>query len=721
MKKLIPLFFLFFIHLFNCQYAEGQYYESEIYKLKLRIEKGDKKALYELTPYFDSSKKLAEYLGHHYHETEEFYLAKRVIEENFIFPEQAINLEEIKNSETYSDFFKKNENKIKYSPELETFYITPLKDRKDFIEFRELPIAKLQNLIKRRSEIITKDWIKARGIDVLIRQNNPESLVKICEEFYRLRDKFNFFNRDQEDFPELLKLLIHKDIGSVGRNDYRVWDTDDSNFDNKAILNLLIYFTKNYKNFVWDNSSHCFINKSLKSKQIDDITILFEELYNDNDSIALNTFIKLSQSETKRVNEISAEKERNILSSTNPIIPMFPYRFLSQLSLLTLYYRQNNIDFQGTKDLHTHIEKLSSKISFKERRAYENYLIDHITLQDITPLEYWSLIYEKRPKLSESVSRILDIYYTKNWDTILNDEKQLELYLKKSLLYGRIGINGNVNYYLFKFTGNGNDAIKLLYKIKSEDPDIVFQIENAKKMCLKSFDYPISPQKISGGNFNSEKVDLKDETEKIKVTAKDSDDFEYKILKLFSKVGYSQIPEALQILEKLNFKENSYNNKYSMFERDFGFFVIENWKDKKVRDQFLSVYQSHTEKELYKYYLDLAGIDYKNQDESLDYDKIYEILKFDIVTSFTGSQELENEVGAIVKLLESDQNTTLGYPDKLCNSAGMYICPPSDRAWEWRKYLKDKKLLRKEHSKIVSFNYGYYIDKVLVYREINSK
>ncbi|GAA5100322.1 hypothetical protein GCM10023210_38730 [Chryseobacterium ginsengisoli] len=721
MKKLIPLLFLLFINLFNCQYAEGQYSESEIYKLKLRIEKGDSKALYELIPYFDSKKILSENLGHHYLETEESYLAKRAVEENFMFPETAINLTEIKSAENYSDFLNKNKNKIKYYPELETFYITPINARKDFVEFRELPIAKLQKITKRRSEILNKDWVKAKSIDFLIKQNNPESLVKICEELYRRRDKFNVYNRNEEDFLDLLKILSHKDISSVGRNDYRVWDTEDFNFDNNAILNLLIYFSKNYKNFVWDSSLHYFINKSLKTQKTDNIANLFEDLYNENDSIALNTFIKLSQSDIKRVNEICAEKSRNFLDRTNSSLPIFPFRFLSGLSQLTSYYKQNNIDFQGTKDLHTHIEKLSSEISFKERREYENYLINHLTLQDLAPLEYWSLIYEKRPELSESVSRILDIYYTENWDKIINDENQLTLYLKKSLLYSRIGINGNLNYYLFKFTGNGNDGIKLLDKITSKDPDITFQIEKAKKMCLKNFDYPVDPKKTFDGNFNSQKVDLNAEVEKLRITAKDNDDFEYGILKLFSKIGYSQIPEALQVLEKLNFKENGYKDKYSLFERDFGFFMIKNWKDKKIRDEFLSVYKSHTEKELYRYYLDLAGIDYKNKDGNINYDKIYEILKFNIVTPFTGSEELENEVGSVIKLLELDQNTTLGYPDKLCNSAGMYICPPSDRAWEWRKYLKDKKLLKENHSKIVSFNYGYYIDKVLMYREINSK
>ena len=228
----------------------------------------------------------------------------------------------------------------------------------------------------------------------------------------------------------------------------------------------------------------------------------------------------------------------------------------------------------------------------------------------------------------------------------------------------------------------------------------------------------MSSKKLNDANFNSEKLNIKEEVDKLRITAKDDDDFEYATLKVFSKIGYSQIPEAIKVADRIKFKKENYRDKYSFLEGDFGFFSIDNWESEDVRKDFLSVYRSHTEKQLYEYYLDKAGIDYKNNDGKLNYDKIYEILKFDIVTPFTGSQEYENEVGAIIKLLELNQNTTLGYPDKLCNSAGMYICPPSDRACEWRKYLKDKKLLKQKHSDIVSFNYGYYLDKVLRYKSL---
>lgn len=717
MKNLLSFIFLLLINFLYCQNSIAQYSESNIYKLKLRLEDGDKKAFYELAPFFDRHKKLVEFLGYHYLETKESDLAKRIFKENFIFPEDEKKINEINSTKEYLIFLNLKRNKLKYSKDLATFYINPIVDRKENIKFRELPKAKIEKLNQTKTKILNEDWLKKTNIKFLIEKKNPECLLKICQEFYRKRDRFNSYNYNKKYYYDLLQLLIQKDIGAVGRDNSFTWDANDYNFDNNSILNILIYFTKNYQKFRWNENENHFVNSNLQSKSIDNISNLFENLYSENDTLALNSFVKLSQSNPIRVNELAKEKEKNFLDNTNYKIPIFPFRFLSQLSIFTEYCRKNNIDYIGDDKTKSIIEKLSSNLSFVDRRKFENQLINQLTLNDLTPLEFWSLIDEKKSELSTSISRILDVFYTKNWTKLLSDNNQLELYLKKSLLFSKIGINGNLNYYLIKFLGNGPQVIKVLNAIKSDDSDINVQVEKSKKLCLQAFTYPINHKKFNDANFNSEENNIQNEIDKIRFKSEKQDDFEYAVLQLLAKINYAQIPEAIKIVENLKFDERNYRDKYSFLERDFGFFTIENWKSKEVRNQFLSVYKTHGEKQLYRYYLDLPEIDYKNIDESLNYDKIFEILKFNIITPFTGRQEYENEVGAIIKVLELELNTRLGYPDKLCNSAGIYSCPPSDRAWEWQKYLMENKLLKFEHSPIVSFNYGYYIDKVLPYKK----
>jgi len=181
MKKLIPIFLLLSFNLYNCQFLEEQYSKSKIYKLKQNLESGQKNAFYELASYLDSHKKLAEFLGHHYLETEESSLAKRAIEENSVFTYQEIIIDSISSSKQFLDFLKKNDGKIKYSTAMQAFYITPIDQRNESVEFRELPKAKFEKLTKRIPEILQQDWAKNAGIDILIQQNKPESLLKICE------------------------------------------------------------------------------------------------------------------------------------------------------------------------------------------------------------------------------------------------------------------------------------------------------------------------------------------------------------------------------------------------------------------------------------------------------------------------------------------------------------------------------------------------------------
>lgn len=94
----------------------------------------------------------------------------------------------------------------------------------------------------------------------------------------------------------------------------------------------------------------------------------------------------------------------------------------------------------------------------------------------------------------------------------------------------------------------------------------------------------------------------------------------------------------------------------------------------------------------------------------MDYDKIYQILKYDIVTPFVvgGAGRENNMPYAVIKLLEIKFRTTLGYPSKLCNSANIYACYADERASEWMKYLEDNKLVKLHHTEPLSFSYNNY-------------
>ncbi len=425
---------------------------------------------------------------------------------------------------------------------------------------------------------------------------------------------------------------------------------------------------------------------------------LFLNLSSENDSIAFNSFIQLTTCQPQKIIQLANEFEKTDFNKSTAI-PSLPFRFLKQLVVLTDYCKKNNIDFVGTDELKEKIKKLNSNLSFSERRQLENNLINTLTLDEITSLEYWTLIKERSNPLCYSVGRILDIFYSRNWNKLIENDKQLRLYLKKSYLFEQLGSIGICNNYLKKFSNADSSFIQKLNLLQSDDPDIQQQLKKAKLIRIIEPKFNSAFKKDSKQNKDTTIIDIE---KKIQNLIKSKN--EEALLKLLSKINYNQIGVALNAIEKISF--NNKWSQYSFMDKDWGFFLITDFSDINARKDFLKHYNELSEYDLYSYYLNLSGVDYNNNDNTLNYDKIYELLKYDIVFAFIGSINgtREDEVYSLIKLLEIKNNSTLGYSNKLCNSIE-YKCSARDRANEWMQFIIDNNLLKEMHKEPISFHY----------------
>src|ERR1043165_4918752 len=66
--------------------------DHPLYRLEARLMNGDKSALFEIAHYFDSEKRIVEYLGHHRLETTESSIAKRMVVENTLFTDEEFSI-----------------------------------------------------------------------------------------------------------------------------------------------------------------------------------------------------------------------------------------------------------------------------------------------------------------------------------------------------------------------------------------------------------------------------------------------------------------------------------------------------------------------------------------------------------------------------------------------------------------------------------------------------
>jgi len=671
-----------------------------LYFLDWQLRKGDFTALNEVAEYFDSKIELTEYLGYHIINTNESEVAKRLVRENSIFLDSEIRIDSTTSSNDFKNFLLKNKKKITFSNLADAFLITPFVKRKTDFEIIELTDFKWSSLNASRNELLNLDWVKENGIDSLVYARNPYALLKISSILLKKRYRFDEYNYSQENIINLLQILTKSQIAvpnESGELSYHL----DKDFYEESKVNLLIFFANNYKKYKWNESIKAFRNDNLEINPSEVEQKLFEMLSNENDSIALNAFINLTKLDFQKVSDLS-DQYRKASISKNHSIPIFPYRFLKQLVYLTKYSKEKNIDFEGSESLKVQIELLKSNLTFNERRKLEDELINTLTLENITALEYWSLIYQRSWPLTYSAGRILDKFYSKNWDELTANSKYLETYLLKSKLFDDLGIIGFCNNYLIKFKGSPQKVITSVNNLSSVNPKIQGQIEKANEIAKTPIIFKTEEKKSWNGN-NVERIeDFKKSYIEIVLKVNDTTELEDEISLLLSKIKYSQIGEAIKSIENLSISEFV---KYSFLERDFGFSYIGDLMKIENRREFLENYQKFDELELYKHYLRHSGIDFTNSDNKIDFDKIYELLKYDINNAFAGGggSIKDNGVYAIIKILELTFKTTLGYPNKLCSSNNMYACDSRGRAMEWMNYLQVNNHLKSEHSEPVSF------------------
>ena len=672
--------------------------------LEQRLMQGDKSALYQIATYFDSKKPFIEMLGYHIINTDEASVAKRIVSENCIFMKHEIEINGQTTTKQFTNFLN-NATKLQFSALAEAFLITPLESRTARVEFREITQNSIAALKQKYTELLSKDWVTNARIHTLIAQRDPKALLIIASELYKERYRFNRHNSNKDVYTNLLQLLTHCEVAVETEKKELSWHVAEE-FYPDASLNLLIYFAGNYVKYSWDENAQYFKNDGVKIKPIAPEHVLFQLLRSDNDSLAIDAFIQLTSRDPVIVSQLAKEYD-NLLQKENYALPTFPYRFLNGLSLLVQYCKDNKLHYTGTPQLMSAIHQLESyQLSFSERRKLEDQLINTFSFDEITALEYWTAIKGDAWYLIHSTGRILDIFYSKHWEEIVNNDAQLKLYLMKSHLYTIFGIIGICNNYLQKFIANGAVVSERLSQLTTNDEAIKAQIEKARANCLVPLKRPNDPKKVNDANRDYVVISLEAKIKDIANNTKDLEERAKKLSALLSRISYDQIGTAIRAIENVKIDPKLYRSKYS-FINDFGLLWNESLDSTATRESFLRLYNSLSEFNLYAHYLDKNGIVYNNPDGSLNYDNIYEILKYNVVTAFVGGGggKRDNEVYSVVKILELTHRTTLGYPKKRCNSNDIWYCDALDRAREWMQYLIDKNLLKEPHKEPVSFSY----------------
>ena len=277
-----------------------------------------------------------------------------------------------------------------------------------------------------------------------------------------------------------MRKLTNIDVG-VPDEDNKVTFLYQDDYYAKARLNYLIYWTNHYKDYKWNTDRKYFENPKEgvvnKSKE----EILFSLLNSEADSVAIDAFAQLGELDPIRVARLADDYQKG-LGKHNFSLPTFPFRFLKQMTLLTQFCRNNGIEYRAANWLLDSLIKLTTQLSFYERHRLENNIIKRLSIDEVTMIEYFGLVYGGNWDLTYSVGRILDKFYSQKWKDLSSDKRNLEIFLKKSVLFDRLGIIGLCNKYLRKFENCSSlviDNIKAIARatndldVKQQSNDVV--------------------------------------------------------------------------------------------------------------------------------------------------------------------------------------------------------------------------------------------------------
>ncbi len=301
-------------------------------------------------------------------------------------------------------------------------------------------------------------WIKRTAITDLLTTTQPKAL------FYIAGLNFSHWKATGENNPELLAYIFQNIDVTVKVTSGESWTNAPVSTEGQE--SLIHYWSTHYKDFEWDAFEKRFVNQQLFSNELADYDRYFRRLNSTNDTVAFKSFVALSKGKPNEIQQL-IKKFKPLLRNYNSSLPPLKYKILEQISLLRNFCQQNDITYLPSVDLQNSLVILLGNLEAYQRIGIENNLINSLSIDDLTAVEYFAALYARNLEANYSFGRILDYLYSKHWEKILEDERQFRLFLLKVQLFQDFGGFGNSKKYASKLDIQENQTLELLHSLNT--------------------------------------------------------------------------------------------------------------------------------------------------------------------------------------------------------------------------------------------------------------
>ena len=182
------------------------------------------------------------------------------------------------------------------------------------------------------------------------------------------------------------------------------------------------------------------------------------------------------------------------------------------------------------------------------------------------------------------------------------------------------------------------------------------------------------------------------------------DETRSKILnEIIARVHYEDLGLVVPFLNEMG--DINGHSSLTFLNEDFGLPVFD-FATAQESNEFVQNHAKLSELEFYKLYLQKFGLDITKKNNDLDFEKIYPILKYDLVTPYisTGGSKRDFYVYGLIKILELKFVTQLGFHYKLNESQTFYSYNSSKRVETWLKYMSENRIYKPDNEEVKGFN-----------------
>ncbi|MDU0371386.1 hypothetical protein ACFPAF_13340 [Hymenobacter endophyticus] len=448
---------------------------TQLDTLYARTLAGNRPALEKVVRLTKSRQHVRYQMGRHQRKSRLGKLAASSLQDLVVFSVSEQGGQPLDFSRTHLALVRSRMSDLRYFPVYKQWGLSRLEDDSSSVHhLRQLPPGRVTDKVKPPSALAYRA-AEGRRLDSLWQARSPLLLRELPRYVYWHRDQ-GFLERDMVTFME------HTTGLQVGVHNYTA-DTVYSlayDFRGVALRNYTVFWARHYHYFSWNQQKGRFEAPALPVRPRSAVQQLLDQIAGSDSSAAFQAYTAFIE---QNIQVPSRNMDELTSFFPNRALPIFWEKFIRSKQAMRAYLRQKGLPLTLPPALQQQSLQLLQPLPFGQRYQLENHLISVLNPEQITAFELLMLDYSRNDAAQESVGRILDVWYSRNWPQVTGSEKQLGLYLKKISAYKGLGIVGGSNSFAHKLNTLRGQPRRAVRHLAVTAPDA--EVQKTARMLLR--------------------------------------------------------------------------------------------------------------------------------------------------------------------------------------------------------------------------------------------